>query len=245
MKPSSETNRRYWDRWNKNYSQVWQSPARRIMSRREMSFISSTLRDKKPDMIMDIGIGNGRVLETLSEKSNARAKIYGIDISKEMIKVCLTRFKGNKKIKSLRVCDLSSQDIPFDQSFDFVTAIRVLKYNKNWHSMIRRVFNSLNRGGVFIFTMPNRQSISAFSGDKFSESNTPIIYTNMAELRSLSSKIGFSKVEFISFSKLPNFLYHISANNIFVNFLLNAEFILEKLFGKSFLGRELFVICTK
>lgn len=246
MKTSlSESNKKYWDKWNIKYSDVWQSRARKEMSKREMSYITSKLINKKPELILDIGIGNGRILNVLSHNSPAKSKIYGIDISKKMVRICQKHFKNDKKIIELAECDLSLQEIPFNIKFDFVTMIRVLKYNSNWREMIKKVYQSMKPKGVYVYTMPNKHSISAFSGDKFSDNNSPIEYTTISELIHLSEKIGFSKIEIVAFSKLPNFLYHINENRLFVSILLSSEKLLEKLLGESFLGRELFITCTK
>ena len=242
---SSKLNRKYWNEWNIKYSEVWQSAARQEMSKKEMAFIASKLVQKKPNLILDIGIGNGRILDVLSQKSTPKAKIFGIDISSKMVNICHTHFREDKKIVDLAICDLSEQKIPFLLNFDFVTMVRVLKYNENWQKMIKKVYQSLNTDGLYIFSMPNYFSISIMSGDKFSDNNSPIKYTGINELRKLLYKTGFTEFEFISFSKLPNFLYHLSDNPIYVRSLLFVEEIFEKLLGKSFLGRELFVCCQK
>ena len=43
----------------------------------------------------------------------------------------------------------------------------------------------------------------------------------------------------------PNLLYHLFQNRIYIKLLMLLERLLEMLFGKSFLGRELFVACVK
>lgn len=241
----SASNKKYWDNWNIKYSQVWLPLGRQEMSKRETNFISSKLSRNRDLKILDIGIGNGRILDVLNQQSSSGSRIYGLDISTKMIKICKSRFKNTPKISHLKVCDLSTEKIPFNTNFDFVTMIRVLKYNPSWRIMIKKIYDQLNRGGVFIFTMPNTQSISVFSGDKFSEKNSPIIYSTISEIKKICFKSGFTNVEIVSFSKLPNFLYHITDNRYFVNTLMSMEIFLESLLGRSLFGRELFVVCTK
>ena len=159
--------------------------------------------------------------------------------------MCQNKFTNQFKIVQLKTCDLSVQGLPFKVKFDLVTSIRVLKYNANWKKMIKRVFDSLNPGGVFIFTMPNKLSVSGLSGDTFSDNNSPIIYSNILELKKVTSDTGFSGFEVLAFSKLPNFLYHMSNNRFFVKLLLSTETVLEKILGQSLFGRELFVICAR
>lgn len=241
----SNENKNYWEEFNIDYSKVWQTRGRQEMSRRELKFIEKYLLEYSPQRIMDIGVGNGRILEDLIEFSVKDAEIYGIDISAQMVSICQNRFKNVSKIKQIGVCDLSQENNCFDGNFDFVTTIRVLKYNKNWREMMRKIHNQLNPDGIFIFTMPNKMSISSLSKDTFSEQKIPILYTSRAELRKVLTDIGFTLVEFHAFSKMPNFLYHICQNKLYVKSLLLVEKVLEIILGKSFLGRELFVVCQK
>lgn len=241
----SKENKAYWDEFNSNYSKVWETTGRREMSKKELNFINKNLEKYSPRKILDIGVGNGRIVENLRKFSNTDAEIFGIDVSAEMVNICREKFKNESKIKQISVCDLSLEEISFTEKLDFATMIRVLKYNKNWPEMIKKVYAKMNPGGVYVFTMPNRISISGFSGDTFSDQNIPILYSSHFELRQIVREIGFKTVEFRAFSKLPNFLYHICQNGCYVSSLLLAEKILEIIFGKSFLGRELFVVCKK
>lgn len=242
---SSKSNKKYWDGWNIKYSDVWKTQARQVMSKKEISHILSKLSAKTSLSILDIGVGNGRILEALNRKSSPSAKIFGLDISDKMIAICKRLFKDSKKVLQLRVCDLSSAEIPYKAKFDFVTVIRVLKYNSNWRFMLKKIYKAMKPKGFLVFTMPNNQSISILSGDKFSDQNSPIIYSNPTELKNILLSLGFEKIEIVAFSKLPNFLYHLSENKKYVSILLRSEELLEKMLGKSSLGRELFVSCIK
>ncbi len=241
----SKENKNYWEECNINYSKVWQTWGRQEMSIRELNFINEYLSKYSPHRILDIGVGNGRILENLIKFSSEQAEIFGIDVSEQMVNICREKFKNESKIKQISVCDLSQENICFNENFDFTTMIRVLKYNKNWREMIKKVYDKLNPAGVYIFTMPNKISVSGFSGDTFSEQNIPILYTSQVELRKVLANADFKLVEFRAFSKMPNFLYHICQNKLYVKYLLFVEKVLEKILGKSFLGRELFVVCIK
>ena len=242
---SSKENKKFWEDCNISYSKVWKTRGRQEMSKRELGCIDECLQKFKPLKILDVGVGNGRILENLIKFTSPETKIFGIDISNEMVKICQKKFRGNKKIKEISVSDLSVEKLPFKDNFDFVTMVRVLKYNKNWPKMIEKISGKLLPGGIFIFTMPNKISISFFSGDTFSEKNIPILYSSKAELKKILANTGLKLIEFRAFSKMPNFLYHISQNKFYIKFLLFAEKALEIILGNSFLGRELFVICVK
>jgi len=241
----SKENRDYWNKINSDYSRVWIPKGRQEMSKRELSLIKDIVLKFTPHSILDVGIGNGRILKCLIKFSHKDTKIFGIDISEKMVNICKLKFNKIQKIKELKVCDISKDTININDKFDLVTMIRVLKYNENWKSILKKIFEKLRVGGIYIFTMPNSSSISRFSGDTFSEKNIPILYSSAKELRIILDNIGFTDVEFRSFSKLPNFLYHINTNEFYVTILIKIEKSLEKILGKSFLGRELFVICKK
>lgn len=241
---NSQGNRDYWNKWNLRYSDVWKSYGRMKMSAKELTFIKNYLDLSRVD-ILDIGVGNGRILAEIIKSSSTDSQIYGVDISESMVEICQDKFKSDPKIKQISVCDLSVEPIPFNPSFDLVTMIRVLKYNQNWPDIISKVINSLGHGGVFIFTMPNKFSISILSGDRFSDNNTPIQHGSISQMREISEINNVKLIEVRGFSKLPNFLYHLSNNHYFVNILLSLEFLLEKILGKAFLGRELFYVIKR
>lgn len=241
----SKSNKRYWDSWNSRYSDVWKPPARQEMSKKETDYIVSKIPSKKNSSLLDIGVGNGRILDVLSKKSARNTTVYGLDISQKMVEICNDRFRDNKKIKKIEVCDLSSDTIPYKTKFSLITVIRVLKYNSNWKKMLKKIYDQLESGGGLVFTMPNNQSVSIFSGDTFSDQNTPIIYTNPSDLNKVLRSVGFKNIEILAFSKVPNFLYHLSNHKYYVRFLLVSERLLEAIFGNTLFGRELFIFCNK
>jgi ubiquinone/menaquinone biosynthesis C-methylase UbiE len=237
-------NREHWNVLNKNYSNVWVKPAKRFLSQKELSFICSYIKSYSPKNILDIGVGNGRILENHLEQSKAN-EIYGVDIAEEMVEVCRTKFKKESRIKGIEVCNIAREKIPFDKKFDLISSIRVLKYNQNWPQILEKIYNQLQKGGVCIFTMPNNHSVSALYKDKFSAHNLPIYYTNPSKLEHILKKLGFKVLEIRGLSKLPNFLYDLNSASLYVKTLMLSERALEVLFGRRLLGRELFIACEK
>jgi 2-polyprenyl-3-methyl-5-hydroxy-6-metoxy-1,4-benzoquinol methylase len=241
---SSKENKDYWNNWNSNYSDVWKAYGRMRMSMRELGFIQCFINGRNLK-VLDIGIGNGRILEEILNSSGKDSIIYGVDISERMVEICKDKFNSEPKLKKLSVCDLSSDQIPFDTDFNLVTMIRVLKYNENWSDIISKIIMRMEIRGILIFTMPNKLSISILSGDKFSEKNLPILHASISQIRNLAAKNNAKLIQVCGFSKLPNFLYHLSNNHCYVNTLMAIERFLEKILGKRFLGRELFYAVQK
>lgn len=71
--------------------------------------------------------------------------------------------KFAKDQKHLVVCNISKDKLPFKRNFDFISAVRVLKYNKNWQEIIGKIINHLHNEGIFVFTMPNKNSLLRFT----------------------------------------------------------------------------------
>jgi ubiquinone/menaquinone biosynthesis C-methylase UbiE len=237
-------NKNHWDNLNINYDKVWQSVAKHEMHKKEMAFISYYLKIKKPKTILDIGCGTGRILNNLINYTSPETEIYAIDISEKMVKLCREKFKDEKKIKSVEVVDIAKDQININKNFDFITAIRVLKYNKNWPEILEKIYQQLNPGGIFIFTMPNKNSINRFA-DRYSSWNIPIYRTTPKEIKYILKDIGYKILEIRSFTKIPDFFYDKSTNKFFAKLIIFLEKALEIILGKVFLGRILFLAVEK
>ena len=123
-----DKNKSHWNELGDKYPRAWEKEAKQWMSQRELNFISKYFEEE--DMAaLDIGVGNGRILDHHLRCGYA-SKIYGIDISEEMVRICQNRFRDSEKVISIAVCDISRKEIPFNIKFDFITSIRMLKYNK-------------------------------------------------------------------------------------------------------------------
>lgn len=242
---TSESNKNYWNEWGGQYSQVWQNEAKQKLSNKELGFINKYLNNNTPQRILDIGVGNGRILENIVNNSKGDSEIFGIDISQNMVDICREKFKGEPRIKTIEVCDVSQMDICLNENFDLVTIIRVLKYNKNWPDILERIYKKLYKEGVCIFTMPNSHSLAGLKKDTFSKDKLAINYTNKQELETILSKIGYQVCEIVGFSKIPNAFYDLSNNDFYVKIILGSEKLLEAIFGKSFLARYFFIVCKK
>lgn len=233
-------NKNHWDNLNIKYDENWKSVARQIMSRREKDLINKYLDKNIAKKILDIGVGTGRILENMVVKSDDDSEIFGLDISEEMVNVCKKKFIGQSKIKEIKICDVANEEITFNSEFDFITAIRVLKYNKNWREAIIKITNKLVHGGLVIFTMSNLNSINRFFKWRIS-----IYRTTKKELFNIFDKNDLEILEITSFSKIPDYFYLLSNNNYYVKVLIWIEEVLEIIIGKTLFGRCFFVVAKR
>lgn len=232
----------YWEKIGDSYNSVWKGDAREMMSKKEMGFITKYLNKIKPKKVLDIGFGTGRILETHCQSLQKGAEIYGVDISPKMVELCRRRFKNEKRIKLLKAGNIDLVLNGFSGKFDFITAIRVIKYNRNWREILNDLYKKLAPGGILIFTMPNRFSINRWAKTTF-----PIERSTEGELSKLLNKIGFEILEITGFSRLPDIFYDLRLKNnmYYVSLLDKVEKILGLIFGMTLFNRGLFLATKK
>jgi 2-polyprenyl-3-methyl-5-hydroxy-6-metoxy-1,4-benzoquinol methylase len=231
-------NKAFWEKTGGDYSRKWESRAKQLLSALELNFIGKHLADAR--RCLDIGCGNGRIIEFLSKSTAQDSAILGVDIASSMVDVCKEKFRLDSKVKDLAICDVSQEEIPFAEPFDVITCIRVLKYSQNWQAIISKIRDRLKNGGVFIFEMPNNSSIT-----RFAPQSVPTYYSSCRELQTVLTSQGFRDIEMTGFTKLPDVLYDWSNVRVLANSLLRVEHWLNMLLGDRALTRLIFVKCVK
>ena len=230
---------KHWENIGKTYNTFWRSKAKAKLSKIELGFINKYLKKTKSQYILDIGVGSGRIIENYLADSKAKG-IWGIDWAGSMVNFCRNKFKNKKEVQKIVVCNISKEQLPFKNKFDFISAIRVLKYNKNWKEIIGKVINGLDNNGIFIFTMPNKNSLL-----RFSKPETSIYSTTKRKLEKVIPEQNGEIIQITSFMKLPDVFYDISNNKLYVSTLLCFEQILKIILGDTFLSRIFFIAVKK
>lgn len=232
-----------------NYSNAWMPIAKQHLSSLEIDFIHEVIMRKIEELngktirTLDIGIGTGRISEAILKNN---VEHYGTDISETMVNYCKSKFKSSKKVKQFMVHDIAD---PIPESwgkFDIVTAIRVLSYTPLWRKMLINIYKTMNQGGIFIFTFPNKHSSMLLSSLLWKRRHS--IGSEMVSEKELIMAIkesGFSKYQISGLNKLLDTVYDLCNDKISANILFKTEIILKKLFGQKFLTREFYVKCKK
>ena len=232
----TDDNKGYWEQVGGSYNDGWKQPAMAAISQRERAFVAAILSRTPALSVLDIGIGNGRIIDTVLESPSVE-RVFGIDIADEMVNVCREKYAKEPRVKGLSVCDLSRGRLCFEEQFDFVSAIRVLKYNPNWKEVLQTVSAHLGPAGLFLFTMPNRDSLN-----RYSRYPVPTYTATDREITEACGRAGLRVVETTSFSKIPTRLYLLSDRLAYRDLILKAEGLLEASLGRARFGRELFVV---
>lgn len=126
-------------------------PAHSFTVRREKVY--ELLEDIEPGNILDIGCGPGIMVDYLARKG---FKVYGVDISEEMIGQCKAKFSGTGSAH-FSVGKIEKLDFP-DSFFDVVICMGVVEYIDDDTAAISEMARVLKPGGVAIITLPNSHS---------------------------------------------------------------------------------------
>ncbi len=104
----------------------------------------------KKSVVLDVGVGTGRLLELLDAKQR-----YGIDISIQYL----------KKVKKLGIDVVCSkvEDMPFeDSSFDIILATDIIEHVLNLNDAIDQITRVLKPKGYFLFRVPYKEDIEPY-----------------------------------------------------------------------------------
>lgn len=132
--------------------------------------------------ILDVGCGTGRMLGTCLEESGGCTKYYGIDTSKEMIKILKEKIKFigyNKKEAITRIGNATK--LPFkDETFDITFSYHLLWHlpKKYQEKIIKEMFRVTKKDGFIIFDILNEKFIWDKIKGYFGIKKTKGVYKN-------------------------------------------------------------------
>ena len=106
---------------------------------------------------LDLGCGSGVFSVVLAKKSKA---VVAVDASSSMLQNSRKKAKslGLKNISFLQA-NIESLHLILDQKFDIVICSSVLEYVYSLHDVLSTVSCLTKKDGLFLFSMPNSQSI--------------------------------------------------------------------------------------
>jgi SAM-dependent methyltransferase len=236
----NDRNRRHWESVGAAYTAEWDPPARSRLGERELEFILAGLRASPGRTALDVGTGSGRILDGLL-RGTEDTVFAGVDLADAMVEATRRRFAGEPRVRELRVCDVSREPLPFAGRFDFVSAIRMLKYNENWRDMVAKLVAALEPGGVIVFSMANARSLNVISRPYAVEGPE----ATRGDIRGLCARLGLDVLQTAGFIKLPHFLYTRARRPHAARAVLAADGVLERLLGGPPLAREIFVAARR
>ncbi|MBE8233070.1 MAG: methyltransferase domain-containing protein, partial [Endozoicomonadaceae bacterium] len=129
----------------------------------------------------------------------------------EMLNICAEKMKStDKKNISFINCNIDLLEDNIDKKADVIVCSSVLEYLDNLDESLTMIMKSMNNNGVFIFSMPNKQSFyRRIEPVSFSLVGFPKYYKHVrnictpTEMRERLERIGFSIVESEYYAKTP------------------------------------------
>ncbi|MDR0334871.1 MAG: class I SAM-dependent methyltransferase [Methanomassiliicoccaceae archaeon] len=108
--------------------------------------------------ILEIGFGNGFMLERLLKRSGGR--FYGVDISTDMVRAAAKRNRKAVKDGRLMLSEGSADRIPFTQKFDLVYTINTVYFWPDLNAGLREIMKNLRDGGVFLNVFYSKEMLN-------------------------------------------------------------------------------------
>lgn len=132
---------------------------------------------KAGDMILDVGVGLGRLLSGFADLQR-----YGIDISLGYLEVA--------QAKGIHVSYALIEDMPYrEELFDIVTCTDVLEHVIDLNLACAKILAVLKKGGFLIVRVPYREDLS-----KYVDPACPYKYTHLRNFDKNSLQLLFERI---------------------------------------------------
>lgn len=150
----------FFDDYKKQYGKTYQEDFDSIKKQciKRVSVIKSLLKKESEKNVLDIGCAYGPFLKAASENS---FNPFGTDISEDAIEYVKTNLNFPASIAGFPEIDTTKEfGMP---AFDVVTMWYVIEHFKNLDSVLKKINSILKMNGVFAFSTPSGEGVSAVS----------------------------------------------------------------------------------
>ena len=167
-----------------------------VMNRQNLPLYEETVRLLSPrssEKILDIGCGNGYVLEMLAAKYNC--DYAGIDISESILKTATKRNQRFVKSGKMSFECCSLDKTPFSSEiFDKAYTINTVYFWGDLAAAMTEIKRILKQGGIFINTLYTNETLARFSHTQFGYKRfTPEQLIGAAENAGFRAKLAHIK----------------------------------------------------
>lgn len=150
--------------------------------------------------ILDVGYGNGYLIKLLYNR--AKCKIYGIDISGDMLEQASKKNKqgideGRIRLSIGDCCNLKFED----ESFDVVTTMNTIYFWEDTLKGMQEIHRVLKKGGTFINAVFTKESL-----EKVAYTRNGFKFFEKEDYINLGNQAGFRNVEFKELQNGSSFL---------------------------------------
>jgi len=219
--------------------EMFRTTGGKILSKMELEKILRFLKAESTDLILDIGVGSGRVSREISKIG---AYVVAVDVNREAV---LSAKMRQHPVK-YEVILADGQFLPFKSGcFDGIICIRTLKYFSNYHLGISEMSRVLKPNGRLIVDFS-----SILGYESLLRYVTPVVSArgahifNFYKIRNLLTYHGLITEKYTWLQKIPHNFWNLFDNKIMLRLLLICEEVLGKLTPEIF-SRSILFRCVK
>ncbi len=111
--------------------------------------VLSLLGEVENKKILDAGCGGGNECKLLAKK---KAKVFGIDVSEEMLKIAMKKCKGY----GVKFFQRDMERTGFkDESFDIIISLFSIHYKRNLERVLKEFYRILREDGKILVVVPH------------------------------------------------------------------------------------------
>lgn len=157
--------------------------------------VIALFQERKPEKVLDIGYGNGYLLQELSKNSNAN--FYGIDISESMRMEATKRNAEKIENKTMELLVGDVADLKFDDNtFDFIYTVNTVYFWDDLQKGYEQIYRTLKEDGVFANLFYTKEWLDGITYTKYGFAKY-----HEKEIEEMVKTFGFQKVELIELKK--------------------------------------------
>lgn len=148
--------------------------------------LADLLRPVPGALVLDIATGTGRLPLALFEQPAFRGRVIGVDASRPMLEIAVSKLRGNEHRLMLLWRDASS--LPFASgTFDAVTVLEMLEFTPDPAAQLAEAVRVLRPGGLLVTTRRRGWNAALMPG----KTHSP------GEFRALLEALGLTRVELL------------------------------------------------
>ena len=189
----------YKKQYGKTYEEDFESIKKTCLKR--VDSIKSVIGNVESKTVLDIGCAYGPFLDAAND---SKMNVFGTDISEDAIQ------SVQNKLKFPAVCSaypqINTEEEFGIQEFDVVTMWYVIEHFKDLDKVLRKTASIVKKGGVFAFSTPSGEGISAKSNKDLFYKQSPTDHFTIWEpskANKILSKYGFKVVKIVSTGHHP------------------------------------------